>query len=96
MRLAVHPAAQVELDDALAWCKESFGQQVALCLHSRFDKAGRTLTQEPGIGTPAGQQTRKLKLGRKPYSLVYQVRGDLITVLAMAHDSRKPGYWHGR
>ena len=31
-----------------------------------------------------------------PYSLVYTVSGDEIRILAVAHHSRRPGYWTGR
>jgi len=31
-----------------------------------------------------------------PYSIVYRVEGDRIFVLAMAHWSRRPGYWKER
>jgi len=31
-----------------------------------------------------------------PYSLVYFVDGDLINVVAVAHERRKPGYWRMR
>ena len=52
--------------------------------------------RQPAIGTPDAGQTRKLRLGKFPYSLVYRVSDDVITVLAVAHQSRKPGYWQGR
>ena len=31
-----------------------------------------------------------------PYSIVYRVEGDRVFVLAVAHWSRKPGYWKQR
>ena len=31
-----------------------------------------------------------------PYHIAYVIRGDLLVVVAVAHDSREPGYWYGR
>ena len=31
-----------------------------------------------------------------PYSLVYSIEGDVIRVVAVAHDQRRPGYWRSR
>lgn len=31
-----------------------------------------------------------------PYRVVYFVRGELLTVVAVAHEKRRPGYWRDR
>jgi hypothetical protein len=31
-----------------------------------------------------------------PYKIVYSVEVDIIFIWAVAHDSRKPGYWRKR
>ncbi len=31
-----------------------------------------------------------------PYRVVYLVRAEVLTVLAVAHSSRRPGYWRDR
>lgn len=31
-----------------------------------------------------------------PYQIVYFVREDLLTILAVAHSKRRPGYWRDR
>jgi len=37
-----------------------------------------------------------MALTRFPYSLIYTESGDEIRILAVAHHSRRPGYWRGR
>lgn len=96
MQLAVHPAAARELDAALEWSKVTFGARTAARLRRRFELAGEMLMREPALGTPDAARLRKLQLGRIPYTLVYRVQGETITVIALAHQSRKPGYWLGR
>jgi plasmid stabilization system protein ParE len=36
---------------------------------------------------------RKRVLHRFPYSVIYEVQGSTVTVVAVAHHRRKPGYW---
>ena len=36
---------------------------------------------------------RVAALDRFPFTLPYQIKGDEITILALAHTSRRPGYW---
>ena len=53
------------------------------------------LMRQPALGTPVVGETRKLRLGKFPYSVVYRVHGEVITVIAVAHQRREPQYWVG-
>ena len=35
-------------------------------------------------------------LRRFPYTIHYEVAASFVTVLAVAHQRRRPGYWHER
>jgi toxin ParE1/3/4 len=96
MRLVVHPAAQVELDAALARSRLEFGPATAASLLRRFDRSGHTLIRHPTLGTQAADGVRKLPMGRFPYTLVYRIEGETIHVIALMHQSRIPEYWRGR
>lgn len=96
MRLIVLPLAMREFDAAFEWSKNAFGHATATRLQRRFEQAGRMLMRQPEIGMPTPGPARKLPLGKFPYTLVYRVQGDVITVIALAHQSRMPGYWKGR
>jgi plasmid stabilization system protein ParE len=52
----------------------------------------------PEIGTPRRGRfpSRQLRVTRFPYSIVYRIRDDDIYVVAVAHTSRRPGYWKDR
>jgi toxin ParE1/3/4 len=41
-------------------------------------------------------EVRKLQIEQFPFSLLYVERADYIWVVAIAHGSRKPGYWKDR
>ena len=89
MQLILHPAARLELDAALQWSKTAFGDRTAARLRRRFEQAGQMLIREPALGAA-------LPLRQFPYTLVYRVQGEVITVIAVAHQSRQPGYWAKR
>jgi plasmid stabilization system protein ParE len=40
--------------------------------------------------------TRRLVIQRFPFSVIYLDDSDLITIIAVAHSKRKPGYWKDR
>jgi toxin ParE1/3/4 len=52
----------------------------------------------PEIGTPRRGRlpSRQLRVTRFPYKIVYRIRDDDIYVVAVAHTSRRPGYWKDR
>jgi plasmid stabilization system protein ParE len=39
---------------------------------------------------------RRFVLDRFPYTILYRVREDEVFVTAIAHQSRRPGYWRRR
>ncbi len=96
MKLEFQPAARQELASAMQWYLDDGGVQVAEQFEHALDRAVQLLTQLPKIGTPGAHDTRHWPLKRFPYTLVYRVRGKLISVVAVAHQSRAPSYWQGR
>jgi len=54
------------------------------------------LRQYPEIGSPWRGALRRLPIRRFPHSIVYYQSGDVLRIVAMAHQERKPGYWRGR
>jgi plasmid stabilization system protein ParE len=54
------------------------------------------LTTSPWSGSPFGEGARRRLLRRLPFEVVYSVGEDEILVLAVAHQSRRPFYWHDR
>jgi plasmid stabilization system protein ParE len=95
MKSGFHPLATRELVDAA-----QFYEARAAGLGGRFlDEVERVvalLEAHPEIGRLAGADIRLFPARRFPYSLVYQVRGAELQVLAVAHHKRRPSYWAGR
>jgi toxin ParE1/3/4 len=40
--------------------------------------------------------TRRYRLRRFPYLIVYRLRSEWIEIIACQHARRRPGYWKGR
>jgi len=50
----------------------------------------------PLAGSTASENTRKVFLNGFPFAVVYRPIQDGIVVFALAHFSRRPGYWESR
>ena len=54
------------------------------------------LREQPKLGRSAGPGLRRALLQRFPFSFIYAEEPDAILVVAVAHQSRRPGYWRKR
>lgn len=96
MKATYQPAAVAELREATIWYAEVAGQRQAEALNLEVTAKLELLKGHPLIGTPGVEQTRWIPLKRFPYTLHYRVVGNVIDVLALAHQKRRPGYWRKR
>ena len=95
--LLISEPASLELAEAVRWHEErrpGWGSRL-------FDGVARTLTlieAHPEIGSPRSGRfpARQLKVRGFPYIVAYRVRRDDLYVVAIAHTSRRPGYWKYR
>lgn len=96
MNVGYEPAARAEVSEATRWYLDVAGPTIAEAFEREIDAAVRLLLRFPGLGAPGPRASRKLRLDGFPYTLHYQLDGELIRILALAHQSRRPGYWRGR
>jgi hypothetical protein len=100
LRIKVSTEATEELMEAAAWYElevPGLGAQ----LIDTFEQATTRLSEPnpplvPVIGEAAKLGAKRLILQRFPFSIVTIANSHVITVVAFAHHSRKPGYWHER
>ena len=88
--------AEEELAEAIAFYKEQASTSVASAFLSEFTRAARLVAENPGLGRPASRGRRLFPLHRFPYSLVYRAKNEVVRIGAVAHHSRRPGYWRAR
>ena len=90
----------------VASARREFIVEVAYCnkeepgLGARFAGAVESATARamafPLAGSPATGSTRRVLLRDFPFAVVYRPDAESITVLPLAHHSRRPGYWQTR
>ena len=96
MRVSVSGEAQADLDAALDWYIGQSAFEAADGLADEFERALALLESFSEMGTTGQYQTRAFTLSKFPYSLIYQASPDTVRIIAVAHHSRRPGYWIGR
>jgi toxin ParE1/3/4 len=95
MRIKLEPPASDELSDAASYfARDSL--HAADAFMSEFAAATHLLMRHPRIGTPLGDDVRRLLLKKFPYQLIYRVLADEIRIYAVAHLKRRPHYWTSR
>jgi toxin ParE1/3/4 len=94
----LHPEARAELREAVSFYRERVGDRWAGLFKERVAEGLNAIAANPERYRPVpdlpGVQTIRLK--QFPFSLLYINRADHIWVVAVAHGSRKPGYWKDR
>ena len=96
MKYLLHPEALQDLRDAAAFYRDRAGSSVSQSLLASFEHAAGLLLRHPQLGVLWRHGKRRLIIQRFPYSIIYTVSGDEIRILAVAHHSRRPGYWRAR
>lgn len=95
MKLEFDADALAELDEAIAWY-EAQSPRVALEFRRAIDEAVAGLLEAPNRWPLVGAVCRARLLPHHPYRIVYVYGGNAITVLAIAHQRRRPEYWQSR
>lgn len=94
--LELHEQAAAEYDAAFDWYVER-SPNAALKFDAEFDRALTEIAQAPHRWASGPYHTRRFLLRKFPFLLIYREKaGGDIQVVAVAHTSRKPGYWKER
>ena len=96
MRVSLSEEAQTDANAAVDWYLAEGAYVAAEDFADTTDRAFALLRDFPFMGKQGAHDTRMLTLQNFPYSLFYRIQGDEIRVIAIAHHSRRPGYWVGR
>ena len=96
MRVNLSGLAQDDADAAIDWYVGEGAYIAADDFANALEKAFELLSEHPYLGGQAPHHTRMLTLHSFPYSLIYRIQNNEIRIIAVAHHSRRPGYWVGR
>ena len=96
MKLVVVSAALAELRDATACYTAKADKKLGLALVAEFDRVVDLVVGNPEIGRAFRGDIRRFVMRRFPYNVYYHTISGELHVLAIAHQSRRPGYWAKR
>jgi plasmid stabilization system protein ParE len=88
--------AEHELIDGALFYAQEANAELGLAMIAEFERRLGVLCNHPHLGPVWRGTTRRFPLRRFPYTIIHQVRPEEVRVIALAHQSRRPGYWRGR
>jgi len=95
MRCEFHPEAEVDLVETILYYETQapgLGERFA----AEVEHAIEQLLTHPKIGGPDAGGFRKWVLDTFPYNLRYSESDDLVYILVVESQHRRPGYWKDR
>ena len=87
--------AQQDIGEAFDWYDEHSpiaAEQFRLAVQEAAERAA----DRPTLYAPLDEKHRSCPLVRYPFRIIYQFDDTQLIVIAVAHSSRKPGYWRDR
>lgn len=95
MKVRILAPAAAEFREAIAWYRatapaaaEAFIQEIRI--------ARARIVEHPHAWHRLGSDTRRFRLRRFPYGVIYAVEPEVIVIVAIAHLHREPEYWRDR
>jgi len=93
--IRIHPEAIAEGKEAWEWYEER-NAAAAEGFIQELDRALGRISEAPHRWPPHEHGTRSFLLRRFPFSVIYRESKGSVEIIAIAHGSRKPGYWTER
>jgi plasmid stabilization system protein ParE len=94
-RVVLHPGAAEDYEAAFSWYFAR-GVGVAADFEREIDRCLRLIAQSPLRWPKFDAERHRIVVRKFPYSIVYEMMGQHIMVLAIAHGRRRPYYWRER
>jgi plasmid stabilization system protein ParE len=90
MTLRISKAAEADLDDAMAFYRlQRSGLEMEFL--AELEAAFKRIADYPLAWHPMSPSTRRCRLNRFPYGVIYRIKSaDDIQIIAIAHSRRKP------
>ena len=96
MKVALHPGAEKDIEEAAAFYEREGSAVLAARFVAEFKRLAGLIVQNPGIGSPRSKGRRGFAMSVFPYTMIYRAGAEEITILVVKHDSKRPGYGGSR
>ncbi len=94
-KLIFHPDISDEIKVAYEWY-EAQAEGLGNNLLSELESSYEAIIELPETWPKFEKGFRRFLLSKFPFSVIYRSKGESIYVVAVMHNSRKPGYWLSR
>ncbi|MDZ7690982.1 MAG: type II toxin-antitoxin system RelE/ParE family toxin [Balneolaceae bacterium] len=95
MEVKLLAPVQSELDEAYAYYEGKMTGLGAQFLDELI-RAFKQIRAHPNAWPKFSPRTRRCLTAKFPYAVIYQIREDIILIVAVAHLHRRPDYWKDR
>ena len=95
MKYYFEELAREELRDAVIYY-EGIDSELGNSFRAAIDNTISLIRQFPHAWPRLSANTRRCRMKRFPYGIIYRIKNDEIQILAVAHFSREPNYWVDR
>jgi plasmid stabilization system protein ParE len=93
--VTLHPEAEGEYLSSLEWYAIR-STTATINFEAEFTRAIQKIAESPERWPSYMSKCRRYVLRQFPFSIVYRVFPEQVIVFAVAHGSRRPGYWAKR
>ena len=90
-----HPEAREEMSESF-YFYEARLNSLGVRFLSAVEQTVQRISTHPDASAPLAGEFRKRIVPGFPYNIIYRVWQDYVHLVAVAHHSRRPGYWRER
>ncbi len=94
-RYIFHPEALLEYEEGIEYYKK-ISIELARSFIQSVEEGIEKIRGNPEAWQMVEEGVRRHLLKRFPFGIYYTIEGNYITIFAILHMSRKPGYWKKR
>ncbi len=62
----------------------------------KLREAISVIAAAPNVWRPDLEGNRSIPMARFPFRVTYRLEGEFLSIVALAHAKRRPGYWRNR
>jgi len=95
MRYIFHPEALQEYEESAVYYRK-ISRELAISFINSVEKGIEKILEYPYAWPIIEEDVRRHLIKRFPFGIYYTIESNYISILAVMHLSRKPGYWKER